>query len=325
MASFLSWKFILVLVAVVLVNAAGFGLSFLGMPGAGISYVPPVRLWVSRLGLALIAPMYAVVAPSIAIGLDWKIGAAVGMLVEAIIVHLGAGWLSSKRKGKPLQPRNLFRFRTRELLVVVTFICLGCGAYAGWRTCTTRGPAYRDRMGAMGIHVYGYEAYNDKGVESVLIYMKYYQRWLSSRDTSARPALPPELLKMKNLTRLSFDGLTSLPPEIGGLTNLRELYLDDHDLTTLPPEIGDLSNLRVLNLRGNDLTTLPPEIGRLATLEKLDLVGNPITDSALEYLATLKNLELVLLQETQVTEAGVEKLRQALPMCTVHRVYRNGG
>jgi hypothetical protein len=42
-------------------------------------------------------------------------------------------------------------------------------------------------------------------------------------------------------------------------------------------------------------------------------------------LATLKNLELVLLQETQVTEAGVEKLRQALPMCTVHRVYRNGG
>lgn len=303
MASFLSWRFILVIMAVVLANAAAFAVYFMfGMPSAGPGYVPPFSQWMSNLGWAVISPVYyGGVVPLGLIGVHWKVGAAFGMLLEAIVVHLGAGWLSCKLKGKALKPRNLFRFRILELLVFVAFVCLCCGVYAGWRTWTTRGPAYRDKMRTMGIYTDS-DAYSDASVKAAMMYTEQYQRWLSSSDTSENPTLLTELLKMKNITRLSFDNLTSLPPEI-----------------------GDLSNLRVLNLRDSDLTTLPPEIGRLTTLKKLDLVGNPITDSALEHLTPLQNLELVLLQDTKVTEEGVEKLRQALPKCKVHRVYANGG
>ena len=57
--------------------------------------------------------------------------------------------------------------------------------------------------------------------------------------------------------------LTSLPPEIGELTNLTGLNLSDNQLTSLPPEIGKLTNLTELVLSGDRLTSLPPEIGKL--------------------------------------------------------------
>ena len=65
--------------------------------------------------------------------------------------------------------------------------------------------------------------------------------------------------------RLSLFGnyLTSLPPEIGLLTNLTYLDLENNELTSLPPEIGLLTNLTTLDLGSNELTSLPPEIGTL--------------------------------------------------------------
>ncbi|HNJ14326.1 MAG TPA: leucine-rich repeat domain-containing protein, partial [Anaerolineales bacterium] len=71
-------------------------------------------------------------------------------------------------------------------------------------------------------------------------------------------------------------GLTSLPPEIGQLVNLKKLFLSSvhftnrptsrNQLTSLPPEIGRLTNLTKLDLSGNQLTSLPPEIGQLTNL-----------------------------------------------------------
>ena len=42
---------------------------------------------------------------------------------------------------------------------------------------------------------------------------------------------------------LTGQGLSTLPPEIGNLTNLRSLVLSFNDLTVLPAEIGNLTNL----------------------------------------------------------------------------------
>ena len=42
---------------------------------------------------------------------------------------------------------------------------------------------------------------------------------------------------------LSDLGLTSLPAEMGRLTNLKQLQLDHNQLTSLPPEIGRLAKL----------------------------------------------------------------------------------
>ena len=49
--------------------------------------------------------------------------------------------------------------------------------------------------------------------------------------------------------------LTSLPPEIGQLTALTELYLDRNQLTSLPLEITNLTAMTWLYLRDNPLET----------------------------------------------------------------------
>jgi len=91
--------------------------------------------------------------------------------------------------------------------------------------------------------------------------------------------LPPEIGQLTNLRELALGGnrLTALPPEIGQLANLRRLALSGNRLTVLPPEIGQLTRLETLRLDGNQLTALPPEIGQLTRLGTLALGGNQLT------------------------------------------------
>jgi hypothetical protein len=57
----------------------------------------------------------------------------------------------------------------------------------------------------------------------------------------------------------------------------------------------------------------------MSNLEKLRLDKNPITDKIINQLAGLKHLEALNLNETNVTETGIEKLKQ-LP--GLKRVYQ---
>lgn len=75
---------------------------------------------------------------------------------------------------------------------------------------------------------------------------------------------------------LSRRGLTTLPPAIGELRHLKELYLEGNELRTLPPEIGRLANLQKLNLENNQLTSLPSQMSALRNLTELQLSGNPL-------------------------------------------------
>ena len=111
--------------------------------------------------------------------------------------------------------------------------------------------------------------------------------------------------------------LTALPPEIGKLTNLTRLDLSFNKLTMLPSELWKLTNLTDLDLSFNKLTMLAPEIGKLTKLSWLTLVDNPITDADLEHLKSLKRLEKLDIRETKVTKVGVAALKQALPNCKV--------
>jgi len=74
-------------------------------------------------------------------------------------------------------------------------------------------------------------------------------------------------------------GLTgSIPPEIGCLTNLTELLLDDNQLTgEIPSEIGQLTKLEDMNLSYNQLTgEIPPEV--CDSIESNNLAINNILD-----------------------------------------------
>ena len=90
-------------------------------------------------------------------------------------------------------------------------------------------------------------------------------------------------------------GLTgAVPAEVGRLSALEELDLNDNQLTSLPAEIGQLTLLETLNLRGNQLTSVPAEIGQLTALEKLGLGENFLTGVPPEIcqLTSLKSLDL---------------------------------
>lgn len=91
--------------------------------------------------------------------------------------------------------------------------------------------------------------------------------------------IPPEIGNLTNLEELELrnNNLTSIPPEIGNLTNLTRLYLSFNNLTNLPPDIENLTKLTILYIFFNELTGLPPEIGSLTNLTMLCIEDNRLT------------------------------------------------
>ena len=70
-----------------------------------------------------------------------------------------------------------------------------------------------------------------------------------------------------------------IPPELGNLANLTQLFLAENQLNgEIPPELGNLANLQGLLLHGNQLSGgIPPELGNLANLERVWLHGNQLS------------------------------------------------
>jgi hypothetical protein len=95
-------------------------------------------------------------------------------------------------------------------------------------------------------------------------------------------------------------GLTSLPPEIGQLNRLEELYLDRNQLTALPPEIGQLTALRWLYINDNHLASLPSEIGQLRHLTWLYLNNNQFSSLPPE-IRNLSALKILMLNNNRLT------------------------
>ncbi|HWB07453.1 MAG TPA: COR domain-containing protein, partial [Verrucomicrobiales bacterium] len=108
--------------------------------------------------------------------------------------------------------------------------------------------------------------------------------------------LPPEVGQLTALTELYLEDnqLAALPPEIGQLTALTELYLQGNHLKALPPEIGQLTALTELYLQGNHLTAVPPQIEQLTALTRLYLQGNHLKELPPEMgqLTALTRLDL---------------------------------
>ncbi|RCJ25694.1 GTPase [Nostoc sp. ATCC 43529] len=99
---------------------------------------------------------------------------------------------------------------------------------------------------------------------------------------------------------LSGKGLTTLPGEIGQLTELRSLDLSFNKLSSLRGEIGQLTNLQTLNLRSNQLSSLSEEIIQLTKLRWLNLNENQLSSLPGE-IGQLTNLQSFYLKENQLS------------------------
>jgi len=113
--------------------------------------------------------------------------------------------------------------------------------------------------------------------------------------------LPPEIGSLSNLQDLYLHNnqIKTLPPEIGSLVKLRILWLHNNKIETIPSEIRSLSNLRILWLHNNQIETLPPEIGSLSNLQRLYLHNNKIKTLPPE-IGLLSNLRELSLHNNQI-------------------------
>jgi len=130
--------------------------------------------------------------------------------------------------------------------------------------------------------------------------------WLDLSLNNLTGSIPPELGNLTNLQEiyLSSNQLTgSIPPELGNLTNLQRLNLYHNQLTgSIPPELGNLNNLWSASLDENQLTgTIPPEFGNLTNLGSLWINNNQLTGSIPPELGNLTSLMYLSLGHNQLT------------------------
>ena len=119
-------------------------------------------------------------------------------------------------------------------------------------------------------------------------------------------SIPPELGNLASLEDmwLSVNPLTgSIPPELGNLANLLTLLVWTNDLSgPIPPELGNLASLEALSIGGNNFTgSIPPELGNLANLEQLFITDNAVTGSIPPELGNLASLQRLAIRGTRVT------------------------
>ncbi len=117
--------------------------------------------------------------------------------------------------------------------------------------------------------------------------------------------IPPELGSLSNLKDLVLDDNElsgEIPPELGGLSNLTRLALGRNRLSgEIPPELGGLSNLISLSLGDNELRgEMPPELGDLFNLLSLSLGRNRLTGEIPPWLGNLSNLRWLWLGDNEL-------------------------
>jgi Leucine-rich repeat (LRR) protein len=120
-------------------------------------------------------------------------------------------------------------------------------------------------------------------------------------------SIPPEIGNLDSLKQLYLNGnngLTdSLPAEIGSLSKLERLYIYSCNLTgSIPPELGNMASIKQIALDRNSLTgPIPSSFGNLLNLDYLSLHHNNLTDSIPSSFGNLSNLGYLDLRYNNLT------------------------
>ena len=252
-------------------------------------------------------------------GLEGRLPANLGSLAEMTVLRVGSNALSGRL------PLSLASLSLVELDYADTGLC--APRYASFQTWLTGLASHK----GTGI---GCAPLSDRE-----ILVSFYEatdgpNWINSRnwltdaplgewygvDADARGRvvglslfannlggpIPPELGELTSLAELFLvrNSLTGpILPQLGNLTSLDRMILSENDLAgPLPPELGRLTSLRVLSLGDNELTgPIPSELGRLSRLEGLWLNSNDLSGPIPLELGRLTNLEWVSLSGNNLT------------------------
>ena len=120
--------------------------------------------------------------------------------------------------------------------------------------------------------------------------------------------------------------LTQSVQDAGGRTLLKPesntVLVRFNDSSFGDAELAGLKQLEAatgFNARGGQITD--EGLAQLASagqqITTLELTGNPITDAGLVHLQQMSNLTFVSLDDTQVTQNGVDELQRAMPHLNV--------
>jgi Leucine-rich repeat (LRR) protein len=129
---------------------------------------------------------------------------------------------------------------------------------------------------------------------------------LNLRSNGLAGTLPPEIGNLTELRelRLHYNHLSgTIPSELGNLTRLRELLLYQNGFSgTVPPVLGDLTELIELDLSYNDLSgTIPSELGNLVQLRELFLEYSGVAGAIPPEIGNLTALTLLWLQGNELS------------------------
>ncbi|KAL5741590.1 hypothetical protein ACOSP7_028322 [Xanthoceras sorbifolium] len=135
---------------------------------------------------------------------------------------------------------------------------------------------------------------------------KNYTHFLAIFTQLFNYAIPPEIGSLRSLTELYLDGnkLTGhIPQTLGHLTKLESLSLGSNQLSgLLPQELENLKNMTSLYLGGSQLTGhIPPTLGHLTTLKYLNLESNQLSGLLPQEIGNLRNLTGLHLNGNKLT------------------------
>jgi hypothetical protein len=132
-------------------------------------------------------------------------------------------------------------------------------------------------------------------------------------DTNQERAATQNDVRVLDLTstKVTTAGLKYLAP-VKSLSRVYLLRTTDESLRALR-EAGLLHTLELAWAKDDELPKSEADVVRVV------IRGQKITDAGLKELAALKNLRLLTLQYTEVTDAGVAELQKALPNCKIER------
>ena len=126
--------------------------------------------------------------------------------------------------------------------------------------------------------------------------------WLTDSSIDAWHGVTVEDGRVAGLSLWRNNLTGTLPPEVGNLTNLKDLFLSGQLRGPIPVELGNLSTLERLALRSNELTgPIPAELLRLTTLTSLSLTGNQFNGPIPAEFGNLINLRTLLLTGNQLS------------------------